>query len=141
MLSEAIRITKSGGRLLLIAPNFGSPNRQSPPFKGSRIRKLSIGFFKDFFSKDASELFWNKVTPIIEESGVHSDWDTTVEPYLGSLIHFLKRNGLVIEEASSCWSEELSNSNLGQKLFKVLGKLGVYPFWMWGPHLVVVVKK
>lgn len=141
MLREAIRITKSGGKLLLIAPNFGAPNRQSPPFKGSRLKKLIFGFFGDFLSANTNKLSWNKVTPVVEDSGVHSDWDTTVEPYLRSLTHFLRRNGLMIEEVSSCWSEELIGANFIQRIFEWLGKLRVYPFWMWGPHLVVVAKK
>lgn len=141
VLAEAIRIMKQDGRLIMIAPNYGAPNRQSPPFKGSRINKLILGFFQDFFPSTTGELSWNSVTPVVDESGEHSDWDTTVEPYLGSLIRFLENNDLVIEETSSCWNEELASANVLQKLFGSLGKLGIYPFWMWGPHLVVVAKK
>jgi hypothetical protein len=69
------------------------------------------------------------------------DWDTTVEPYLGSLIQYLKSLGLKIIKAASSWEEEESGANLMQKLFRFFGEKNVYPFKYWGPHLVMLAEK
>lgn len=140
VVNEAVRVLSEKGYLILIAPNYGAPNRCSPPFKGSRVLKLISGFLRDFFSIKSS-LNWSHVKPIANRENYEIDWDTTVEPYLGSLVQFLKEKGLHIENAFSCWEKELPNARLHQKLFKLLGNINVYPFWMWGPHLVIVAKK
>lgn len=143
VLKEAIRLTQKGGYLVLIAPNYGSPNRASPPYKGSRLKKILTGFIDDFIRlfRKQKELEWESVEPIANKTKYDIDWDTTVEPYIGSLVKFLEGKELIIEEALSCWSEELADAKLHQKIFKMLGKMGIYPFWMWGPHLIVVAKK
>ena len=53
----------------------------------------------------------------------------------------LKKKGLLIEQFTTCWSEELRDAKLHQKLFRLFGGLGIYPFFMWGPHLVVAARK
>lgn len=143
VLLEAIRLTTPLGYLVLIAPNYGAPNRSSPPFKGSRVKKLLKGILLDIKRKlvDIKTLDWELVEPIADKTKYDIDWDTTIEPYLGSLIQFLKSKGLKIETAISCWSEELPNAKMHQKIFKFLGLHNFYPFWMWGPHLVVVAGK
>lgn len=143
VLDEAIRVTSFKGSLVLIAPNFGAPNRISPPFKGSKLNKFIKGFLSDililFFKKD--KLNWQQVEPFNIKNKYEIDWDTTIEPYIGTLISYLKSKGLKIMIADSCWSEELSNIKFFQKVIKFFGKIGLYPFWMWGPHLLVVAKK
>lgn len=143
VLQEAIRLTKKDGSLVLIAPNFGAPNRASPPFAGSRLIKLIRGFLDDSLRifKKAPVLAWHRVKPLANSEKYQIDWDTTVEPYLGTLISFLKVNGMEIEEATSCWEYELAGAKPHQRIFKALGQFGIYPFTIWGPHLVVVAKK
>lgn len=142
VLDEAIRFMSEEGYLVLIAPNYGAPNRVSPPFKGSRINKFIQGVITDFRNLfTINRLGWNSVEPIANKDRYEMDWDTTVEPYIGSLIKYLEYKGLLIKEASSCWSEELAGAKIHQKIFKILGGMGLYPFWMWGPHLVVVARK
>lgn len=143
VLQEAIRLTQKDGYLVLIAPNYGSPNRASPPYKGSRIKKLLTGIVGDFIRifKKQKRLSWEMVEPIAGREKYDVDWDTIVEPYIGSLINYLEGKGLVIKEAFSCWSEELAGAKIHQKIFRILGEAGFYPFWMWGPHLVVVARK
>lgn len=121
---------------MIVAPNFGAPNRASPPFKGNRVSKLINGFIADFIPH--SGLSWNKVEPMATKSKYDIDWDTTIEPYLGSLIGFFRRNELKVGYQSSLWSEELPNVNLQQKVIRFLGSLGIYPFKLWGPHLLIV---
>ncbi len=92
VLIEAIRLVKEGGYMVLIAPNYGAPNRASPPFKGSRLKKLFNGFWQDLlaFNKTTKKLNWIKVEPMATHDDYQVDWDTTIEPYLGSLTTFLK---------------------------------------------------
>lgn len=139
VLSEAIRLLSKDGFLILIAPNYGAPNRCSPPYTGSRVKKLIIGFLNDFLHFSDSIRNWTKVEPLMGEYFVDSD--TTIEPYIRSLMNFLTSKGLKIQMFTSCWSEELNNVKPHQVVFRFLGKLGLYPFSMWGPHLVVVAKK
>lgn len=143
VINEAIRVLKSSGYLVFIAPNYGAPNRVSPPFKGSRIKKFLGGIWSDVGNRvfSSSQLRWQEIEPISTKEKYNIDWDTTVEPYLGTLITFLKNKGLKIEVANSCWNQELPNVKLQQKIFKFLGKLEFYPFWMWGPHLLVVARR
>lgn len=167
VLKEAMRIVKPKGYLLLVAPNYGAPNRCSPPFRGSRQRKLIKGFLKDlsllYPSSERSEsrsylrnniskekfstssnnnaLGWHKVIPISTNDKYDVDWDTTVEPYIGSLINFLKSHRFKIIQANSCWSQELPNAKPHQKLFRFLGEKNIFPFKYWGPHLVVLAQK
>ncbi len=143
VLSEAMRLLIEDGLLVLIAPNYGAPNRASPPFKGSRIRKVVMGLIDDFILhfKTSSDLKWTKVNPIATRDEYYIDWDTTIEPYIGSLINFLKGKGMKIKYFTTCWLEELPSAKIHQVVFRLLGEIGIYPFLMWGPHLVVVAQK
>lgn len=140
LICEMIRVLKVGGALVLLAPNFGTPNRCSPNFIGSRLKKLFTGFVNDFSTENS--LNWLHVNPKISNIDEFApDLDTTIEPYLGSLVKFLKYNKMEIKEWSSYWNMEMSNASLGQKIFKLFSVFGIYPFTMWGPHLFVVAKK
>lgn len=141
VINESIRVTKNGGSLVFIAPNYGSPNRSSPVFVGSRILKLIKGFLKDYFSlfRKENRLIWNKVKPTTKK--YFQDSDTTVEPYVRSLIDYLKERRLTISVWSTAWEEEFTNSKLVQRFFRRLGEIGMFPFNFWGPHLIVCAKK
>lgn len=138
-IGEALRFLSPGGKLVIIAPNYGAPNRASPPFRGNRFIKLFKGLSRDF--SKSSNLSWEKVKPITTKEKYDIDWDTTCEPYLGSLIRYFESLGLRPLYASSCWSEELPGANLLQKTIKYLGVRGIFPFRMWGPHLIVAAQK
>ncbi len=139
VIREGLRVLKSGGCMAILCPNYGAPNRCSPPYKESRLTKLILGFMSDFSFN--SKLNWQKVEPIATKSRYEIDWDTTIEPYLGSLINYVRKINLKVVDYSSCWSEESLGAGWVQKVFKFLGQNGIYPFNLWGPHLVIVVKK
>lgn len=139
VLEEALRVLKNGGHLMIVSPNFGAPNRASPSFKGNRLAKLIGGFIKDF--SRGSGLDWKKVKPIVTSNKYEIDWDTTVEPYLGSLIPFVRNLGLKNVETMSCWEKEERKVNFMQKIFRFLGEKNIYPFRNWGPHLVLFAEK
>lgn len=63
-----------------------------------------------------------------------SDFDTTVEPYLGSVVKYLQNLGMKILEKNSFWEMEKSDAKIIQKIFR-------YFFKDWGPHLFVVAQK
>lgn len=139
VIREALKVLDKKGKLVITAPNYGAPNRASPPFRGNRVIKLISGLTKDFIK--GSSLSWNKVEPIATEEKYDIDWDTTCEPYVKTLIDYLEEQKLRILYADSCWSEELLGAGSLQKLFRFLGVRGVPPFKWWGPHMIVVAEK
>lgn len=143
VIKEAIRVTKGGGKIVFVAPNFGAPNRASPPYEGCRLLKFLGGLLVDFRTAvlQTEGLGWNRVTPVINEEEYVVDADTTIEPYLYTLIKFLEYNNLKVIRWMSCWSEELPDARFFQRLFRLLGEKRIYPFKYWGPHLVVVAQK
>lgn len=145
VINEAIRVLDVHGTLLLMSPNFGSPNRISPPAKYSRIKKLFSGLIKDLtrpFLINKS-LVWRKVTPkkLKNTFDYEIDCDTTIEPYLSDLIDFLKHRKFKIMMKSSLWSQEIGKGSFISVILKLLGSLGFYPFNNWGPHLLIVARK
>ncbi len=137
VIKEALRVLKDNGKLVIIAPNYGSPNRASPPFGGNRLLKMVGGAIRDFNKQD--NLGWMRVVPLTDNYSIDSD--TTIEPYLGTLIKYLKFLKTQIILADSCWDKELKGAGFLQRLFRYLGNKNLYPFWMWGPHLVIVAQK
>lgn len=143
VINEAIRVTKRGGKVIFIAPNFGAPNRASPLNKESRMFKLIVGLMSDMTNiiSNTDSLAWKKINMEVDIKDYKPDYDTTLEPYIGTLIKFLKKENIEIEKALSCWNQELPGANILQQLIGIVGKLGLYPFWMWGPHLIVAGRK
>lgn len=143
VLLEAISLISKGGYLVLIAPNFGAPNRCSPPFKGSRVKKFISGLMGDIFIlfKPVNDLGWVRVKPIANHESYDIDWDTTIEPYINPLLSFLKNKDMEVKQYSTCWEQELPNAKLSQRIFHFLGHMNLYPFNRWGPHLVVAAQR
>lgn len=137
VLKEAIRVLKNKGFFMIIAPNFGAPNRRSPNSTQNKLKKLFLGFIGDFKLFKDNHLKWKKVVPKSNKYTIDSD--TTVEPYLFSLIRYCEGMGLKTVSFSSNW--EVDNFSIFQLLFKLLGRLKIFPFVYWGPHLSVVFKK
>lgn len=130
LLTEMVRVLTKKGLLILLTPNFGAPNRVSPNYVGSRIQKL-------LFNPS-----WHKVqAKHVSMRNFESDLDTTMEPYLESLIKYLQNLHLKIIKTDSYWEMELPDTNVIQKIFRYLGHLGIYPFIYWGPHLFLVGEK
>lgn len=139
IVDEMLRVTRPGGITAWLAPNYGAPNRASPNFTGSRLKKLIQSIKVDYTTSTSLE--WRHVEPKIHSlAGFESDLDTTVEPYLGTLIKHVQTSADVLF-ADSFWSMELENPSFLQKIFGVLASFNVYPFTFWGPHLFLVVRK
>lgn len=135
VLEEAKRVLKKDGDLVMICPNYGAPNRASPPFRGSRIRKFFLGLFVN------GTLDWNRVIPIANKGKYEMDWDVTIEPYSLSLAKFLNSNGFRIIKNIPTWDLELKDAKFHQKIFRLLGTIGVYPFSYWSPHIILQARK
>ena len=140
IFKEVYRVLRNYGYFIVICPNYGAPNRCSPPFNGSRIKKLVRGFISDF-NLLSNGLHWNYVTPLSKKNNKHiSDYDTTVEPYLLNTVRFCKKLGFKIVEYSSVWEQDIP-TNTRHKLFRKLGTIGVFPFKYWGPQHYLVMQK
>lgn len=140
VLIEAKRVLEKDGILMIIAPNFGSPNRRSPNFLEPKIKKLVNGFLRDVKlarTDRLQSLHWQAVTPVNDKYTI--DADTTVEPYLLTLIQYSKSLGFKVEYFSSSWL--INRFSILQLMFRMLGSLGIYPFVYWGPHLAIVLRK
>lgn len=140
VIMEMIRVCKPKGKIIFLAPNFGAPNRASPCYKKSRVKKLIRGFVNDFlFWKN--NLIWEKVKPIDTKENYRMDYDTAVEPYLLTLERFLKNKKIKIIKLTSFWEIKQENEPTHQRLFKILGLLKIFPFSYWGPHLYLEALK
>jgi len=137
VINEMIRVCKSQGKVVILCPNYGAPNRRSPVSFQNPISKLLKGLMFDFFPD--SRLSWDKVIP--QKTYTELDTDTTIEPYLHSLIHYLKNLPVRIVNYSSVWEEEAKSNNPRKLIVKILGKSGLFPFKYWGPQVFVVVQK
>lgn len=136
-ISEMLRVTTALGHTVIICPNYGAPNRRSPVSTDNPVIKLFLGIISDFFPKKS--LNWQSVNPkyIYDEI----DSDTTVEPYLHSLLNYVTKLPCTLTTWSSLWILERNNLNTRQLLFAVLGKLSIPPFVYWGPQIYVSLIK
>lgn len=161
MINEMIRVLKVGGCLLLLAPNYGSPTEFSPCFPMEGLKPL-VQAVKAFLLSHyyllfpPSSLAWNKVRPLILETKKYfPDSDTTVEPYLQTLLTYLEAKNIKVTESSSGLSWEapqdgavseklpLSLKFLGfaKKMVKMLGKKGIVPYKYYGSTLFAMGQK
>lgn len=143
IIKEAKRILEKRGDLVIICPNYGAPNRASPPYRLSRIKKMLFGFLQDliYLFISVKRLNWTKVVPIADSKNYEIDWDVTIEPYSLSLEKYLKEIGFVIKKNLGLWSYELPTAKVHQRLFRLFGKIGIYPFYYWSPHIVIQAEK
>ncbi|AKM81461.1 MAG: Methyltransferase type 11 [Candidatus Pacebacteria bacterium GW2011_GWF2_38_9] len=154
IINEMIRVTKKNGKIAIVCPNFGSMCYRSPCNKESiLIRSVKI-LFQDLFMflLPKNQLRWNFVKPIATNTIYKPDWDTTVEPRLTSLVHYLSgKNNVTIEKAESIWGikkDWMPKKNKFYKIYffitvlcKFLNRLGIYPFKFYGPQLLIILKK
>ncbi len=143
VIKEMVRVVKPDGYLIIVAPNFGAPSRCSPCFKGNRLTKLISGLVDDFVRIFVSHplLSWQRVEPLAKDGDYDIDWDTTVEPYLGSIMPFIKTQKMIPVYTSSAWEVLEAGESVINKVFRMFGKTGMYPFVNWGPHIVVAARK
>ncbi len=158
---EMIRLLARGGTMIIVCPNYGSPfhpSASSPPPRMTLFSRAMRIFFKSHGAVvvEPRSLGWMKVQPkAIVEGRWEQDWDTTVEPYVQTLLPFLRRNGVEILEYSSglerrsesSW-DDLRGVSLQQlilkifrKWFEFLGRIGIVPYLYYGPTLFVVGRK
>lgn len=138
-VDEMLRVTSHGGHIVFLAPNYGSPNRCSPCYKGSRLGKLITGFSNDInlLFNIPNKLKWTKVSPVSDFKKYEIDYDTTVEPYANSLLGYLKYNNARVVYTNTLWSQELEGAKSIQKFFRYLSHLNMYPFMYWGPQILI----
>jgi ubiquinone/menaquinone biosynthesis C-methylase UbiE len=136
-IKEMVRLCKTGGHIVILAPNYGAPARRSPASTENPCNKLFEGLLKDVFPYPG--LDWNQVSPRPRFENI--DDDTTFEPYLKSMIYYFQNVGATVEKYSSLWSLENSGRNLRKTIIRYLGLLGIWPFKFWGPQIFVSAVK
>ncbi len=158
VIREMIRVTKTGGYLIFVAPNYGSPLSHSPssPSRGETLISRAVKqFIKSHFYliKKPNDLDWPKVDPICLKKGEYRpDWDTVSEPYLQTLIYFLEKQGVKIVEYKTHLIKEKEkevvpptfNTQLLRLVKKLAQKLEEWkfpPYKYFGPDLFVVGQK
>lgn len=139
VIKGMIRVTKPNGKLVILCPNFGAPNRRSPNSVKNPITKLITGLIHDFLPPSPEHLPWTFVNP--KDTYDQPDDDTTVEPYLLSLKRYLTNQRMLVDTSSSLWSQELTTKNPRKLLFKFLGERGLFPFNFWGPQVFIIATK
>lgn len=141
ILTEMVRVLEPNGNLIIICPNYGSPNRRSPNSTIYPIYKLFTGFIFDYIlllKKSIISLNWTKVIP--KKRYLNIDDDTTVEPYIHSLIKYLIGLKIQIIKQSSLWDLEDTQNTLKQFIAH-LGKNSIFPFFYYGPQILIFGKK
>lgn len=142
-LEEIVRILKPGGRLFLIAPNYGSPLKSAPPLgtpskvklmvKSIRLAKTAVR--RLVFPRSALDF---KMIPLekIDLSGTWgADMDATNEPWAWEVARFLQERGMKFVSVST-WEGVFKTTPE-----KVLSKIGGSPLVRyWGPicHIMAV---
>lgn len=136
-IQEMVRVCQPGGLIVILAPNYGAPNRRSPNSVEDPVRKFINGLKADYVLN--SDLPWTAVKP--QKSYTHIDVDTTFEPYLYSLLKFSRILNLTVEFSSSLWSLEPKTLNPRKLLLSTIGALNLFPFKYWGPQMFAVFNK
>lgn len=139
-INEMIRVTNNNGTIIILCPNYGSPNRRSPVSIETPLPKLLLGIIRDFSFSTNNHLTFTKVTP--KKIFKNPDDDTTCEPYLYDLIKYIYQNKKCkIIQASSLWQIDGEAKSFHQRIFKFVGQKNIFPFKYWGPQLFLVMKK
>ncbi len=157
IILEMVRVTKQGGIIILLAPNFGSPLNYSLTAllsKDTVLKSALIRFFKShlYIFKKPNDLDWEKFEPKFAKcKQFEGDWDAVTAPYLQTTIYFLNNQGVQIVEFSSGVEKSKFNGKFTLYLYLlkvakwVLNKLGQYninPYKYYGETLFVVgIKK
>lgn len=158
VVRQMIRVTREKGRLVFIAPNYGSPlsfSPSSPPEGQTLVTRAMKQFIKShwYLLKRPKGLDWPKVEPLCwKKKKWQPDWDTTSEPYLQTLIYFLKGHGVEIVEYKTHLikgkEKEAVPPNLKQQLLRLakkpvefLERSNIAPYRYFGPDFLVIGRK
>lgn len=157
-ITEMIRVTKKGGYLIFICPNYGSPLFPSPcsPSEGKTLISRAVEIFLKshrYLFKKPQGLDWYRVYPkALRERSWQPDWDVVVEPYLQTLVYFLLEKGVKIIDSETYLTGEKEKEvvplifkqkilRLAKKTAETLGELSLPPYKFYGPSLFIVGKK
>lgn len=157
-IEEMIRVTGRLGYLIFISPNYGSPLSFSSSLatQGSLLKQAARKLIKShlYIIKKPNSLDWLEVEPkCLKEGRWESDWDTVVEPYLQTLIYFLRERGMEIVEWNSGIGEirgiggkeeiglRLKVLKAAKSFVQLLGQKKISPYFYYGEKLFVVGRK
>ena len=139
------------------SPLFPSPCQPLKPV--AYLRRFIKIFLKShlYLLRKPKSLDWIKVYPrVLREGKYRSDWDTLSEPYLQTLIIFLKKEGCEILESYSTLQiltskvpRELPGNSLLSYFFHLVfrtislwvEKAKIAPYCYFGPNMFAAAKK
>jgi len=122
VISEMIRVCKPNGQVIILCPNYGAPNRRSPVSIENPYLKFITGIINPG---------WTMVTP--KKNYDHIDDDTTFEPYILTILNFLKTQPIKILQSSTLWNLEAPSLNPRKLIMRL--------FPNFGPQIFIAVQK
>jgi SAM-dependent methyltransferase len=149
-LAGMIATLAPAGRLLLLSPQYGGPLGASPSRTGgggSRfVRRLVRAHGP---GAEGTRLGWDRVEPaVLAGAPYEGDKDAVVEPELRSLVRFLTRRGLVVQDASSglawhTWRTGRMSAGqwIARSLLEPLGRARIRPYRDFGPLVAVCAER
>lgn len=135
-LKEMIRVTKKGGYIIGLCPNFGSPLFPSPPkiVDLHFLRRVILVIKRIInYKKFYKNTIFKSVNPLIDRKW-QPDFDTVSEVSLDRIVKIYKDK---IVYANSFWSTK----PYLYIPFSILAALRIKPFVYWGYICFFVIKK
>ena len=142
VIDEMVRVTRPGGYVMFFSPNFGSPLHASPTtwetasLRRRFVRRMLLSWWWLLFPSDS--LSWDPVEPwCLLKGHWERDWDTTTEPYVQTLIAYLRRREIrILEWATTFDSIDAEGAHtmlfvLKQMAYR-LNRMGILPATFWG---------
>ncbi len=149
ILNEMTRVTKPGGFVIIICPNYGSPIYRSPCATDSVFSRLWNSFVHRNQRMLSPQFGWKHVTPIADQSDFHvPDHDTLIEPDLSLFVDVIESRAfpeLSLVDATSLWETITPQSSIKYYLaslpFRIAAGIFGRPFIFWGQLFVATLKK
>jgi len=149
ILMEMTRVTKPGGFIIIICPNYGSPIYRSPCATDSVFSRLWHSIFSRNERIYSPQFGWKHVKPIADRSDFHvPDHDTLIEPDLSLFVDVIESRAfpkLSLVDATSLWETITPQSSIKYYLaslpFRIAAHVFGRPFLYWGQLFVATLKK
>lgn len=149
ILMEMTRVTKPGGYVSIICPNYGSPIYRSPCATDSVLSRLWNSLALRHERISLPQFGWRHVKPIADTSDLHvPDHDTLIEPDLSLFVDVIESRKfpeLSLIDATSLWETITPKSSIKYYLasfpFRIAAGIFGRPFVYWGQLFVATLKK
>jgi SAM-dependent methyltransferase len=150
VFDEMIAALASGGRLVLVSPQYGGPLGASPCRKTGGAARFLRRLAAAHLPAGSSKLLnWDRVDPtVLAGESYEGDRDVVVEPELRSLVRFLEGREMAIVEATSgfewhSWVQSggTTAQRIARRTLEPLGRAGIPPYRWFGPLIALAAEK